>query len=142
LADGSAVRTRYLVGCDGAHSAVRKASGIAVPGWDASTSWLICEASMSQEPELGFRYNDAGMHAIGKLDDGRIALVSTERQVGATEQPTLADIRAALVEAYGADFGIPDPTWISRFTDMARQAETYRDRRVLLAADAAHLHAP
>ena len=142
LADGSALRARYLVGCDGARSVVRKAAGIAFPGWDASTSWLICEASMSEEPPLGFRYNDAGMHAIGKLEDGRVGLVSTERQVGATEQPTLDDIRSALIDVYGTDFGIHDPTWISRFTDMARQAETYRDRRVLLAGDAAHVHAP
>jgi len=142
LFDGSVARARYLVGCDGARSKVRKAAGIAFSGWDASTSWLICEASMSQEPELGFRYDDAGMHAIAKLEDGRIGLVSTERQVGATEEPTLDDIRAALLAVYGTDFGIHDPTWISRFTDMARQAETYRDRRVLLAGDAAHVHAP
>jgi len=121
---------------------VRKTAGIAFPGWDAATSWLIAEASMSREPPLGFRYNDAGMHALGKLEDGRIGLVSTERQVGATEEPTLQDIRAALNDVYGTDFGIHDATWISRFTDMARQAETYRDRRVLLAGDAAHVHAP
>lgn len=142
LADGSALRARYLVGCDGARSVVRKAAGIAFPGWDAATSWLIAEASMSEEPPLGFRYKDAGMHAIGKLEDGRISLVSTERKVGATEEPTLHDIRAALIDVYGTDFGIHDATWISRFTDMARQAEAYRDRRILLAGDAAHVHAP
>ncbi|MBS0432940.1 MAG: FAD-dependent monooxygenase [Proteobacteria bacterium] len=142
LADGNVMRADYLVGCDGARSVVRKAAGIAFPGWDAATSWLICEAGMSQEPDLGFRYNDAGMHAIGKLEDGRVSFVSTERQVGATGEPTLHDIRAALVDVYGADFGIHDATWISRFTDMARQAQAYRDRRVLLAGDAAHVHAP
>jgi 3-(3-hydroxy-phenyl)propionate hydroxylase len=142
LADGSALRAQYLVGCDGARSAVRKAAGISFPGCDAATSWLIAEAGMSEEPEWGFRYNAAGMHAIGKLEDGRVGFVSTERHVGATEEPTLDNIRAALVSVYGTDFGIHDPTWISRFTDMARQAESYRDRRVLLAGDAAHVHAP
>lgn len=142
LADGGALRAQYLVGCDGARSVVRKTAGIAFPGWDASTSWLICEAGMSEEPEWGFRYNDAGMHAIGKLEDGRVGFVSTERQVGATEETRLDDIRAALISVYGTDFGIHEPTWISRFTDMARQAESYRDRRVLLAGDAAHVHAP
>lgn len=110
LSDGSTVRTQYLVGCDGARSAVRKAAGIAFSGWDASTSWLIAEAGMSQEPEWGFRYNDAGMHAIGKLEGDRVGLVSTERQVGATDEPTLDDIRAALIDVYGTDFGIHDPT--------------------------------
>lgn len=142
LADGSALPARYLVGCDGARSVVRKMAGIAFSGWDAATSWLIAEAGMSEEPEWGFRYNDAGMHAIGKLEGGRIGLVSTKRQAGATDEPTLRDIREALTSVYGTDFGIHDATWISRFTDMARQAVAYRDRRVLLAGDAAHVHAP
>jgi len=142
LSDGNALRAQYLVGCDGARSVVRKASGIPFPGWDAATSWLIAEASMSTEPEWGFRYNEAGMHAIGKLEDGRVGLVSTERHVDATDEPTLEDIREALVSVYGTDFGIHDATWVSRFTDMARQATVYRDRRVLLAGDAAHVHAP
>jgi len=142
LSDGSTWRAHYLIGCDGARSIVRKTAGIAFTGWDASTSWLIAEASMSEEPEWGFRYDDAGMNAIGKLEDGRVSVVSTERQVGAVSDPTLCDIRAALISVHGTDFGIHTPTWISRFTDMSRQAAAYRDRRVLLAGDAAHVHAP
>jgi 3-(3-hydroxy-phenyl)propionate hydroxylase len=69
-------------------------------------------------------------------------LVLTERQVGSASEPTLSDISEALVSIYGTDYGIHNPTWISRFTDMTRQATAYRDRRVLLAGDAAHVHAP
>jgi hypothetical protein len=66
----------------------------------------------------------------------------TEAKVGQTSEPTLRDLSEALITIYGSDFGIHSPTWISRFTDMARQAAAYRDRRILLAGDAAHVHAP
>jgi 3-(3-hydroxy-phenyl)propionate hydroxylase len=66
----------------------------------------------------------------------------TEREVGATSEPTLRDLSEALIAVYGTDYGIHSPTWISRFTDMTRQAAAYRDRRVLLAGDAAHVHPP
>ena len=82
------------------------------------------------------------MHGIGKSEDGRVRAVLTEQQVGADSEPTLRDIQDALNAVYGTDFGIHDATWISRFTDMTRQAAAYRDRRVLLAGDAAHVHSP
>ena len=66
----------------------------------------------------------------------------TEQHVGSTGEPTLRDLSEALIAVYGTDYGIHSPTWISRFTDMTRQAATYRDRRVLLAGDAAHVHSP
>jgi 3-(3-hydroxy-phenyl)propionate hydroxylase len=69
-------------------------------------------------------------------------VVLTERQVGATGEPTLREVSEALIAIYGTDFGVHSPTWISRFTDMTRQAANYRDRRVLLAGDAAHVHPP
>jgi 3-(3-hydroxy-phenyl)propionate hydroxylase len=142
LSNGGRLRAEYLVGCDGGPSIVRKGAGIEFPGWDATTSWLIAEASMSEEPELGFRYDAAGSHAIGKLEDGRARLVLTERRVGTANDPTLRDVSDALISVYGTDYGIHDPTWISRFTDMTRQAAKYRERRVLLAGDAAHVHPP
>jgi 3-(3-hydroxy-phenyl)propionate hydroxylase len=83
-----------------------------------------------------------GRHAIGKLDDGRAGVVLTERQIGPASEPTLGDVSEAMIAAYGTDFGIHSPTWISRFTDMTRQAVAYRERRVLLAGDAAHIHPP
>lgn len=143
LSDGQCIRARYLVGCDGGRSLVRKSAGIDFPGWDPTMSWLIAEVETSEEPEWGFRHDALGTHAIGKLEDGRRArIVLIEPQVGAAREPTLRDVSEALIAVYGTDFGIHSPTWISRFTDMARQAAAYRDRRVLLAGDAAHVHAP
>jgi 3-(3-hydroxy-phenyl)propionate hydroxylase len=85
-----------------------------------------------------------GSHGIGKTEDGSamVRVVLTERKLGPATQPTLDDLRAALRAVYGSDFGVHSPVWISRFTDMTRQAAAYRDRRVLLAGDAAHVHPP
>jgi 3-(3-hydroxy-phenyl)propionate hydroxylase len=142
LSDDRQIRAEYLDGCDGGRSAIRKAAGIAFPGWDPSVSSLIAEVEMSEEPELGIRHDENGTQAMGRLDDGRIGVVMTQRYAGQTEEPTLADLRDALVAVWGTDFGAHDPTWISRFTDMTRQAASYRAGRVLLAGDAAHVHYP
>jgi 3-(3-hydroxy-phenyl)propionate hydroxylase len=142
LSDGARVRSEYLVGCDGGRSLIRKAAGIEFPGFDPTTSWLIAEVAWSQEPEWGFRRDTVGSHGIGKLEDGRTRIVLTERRVGSNGDPTLRDVREALIGIYGTDYGIHSPTWISRFTDMTRQAAVYRDRRILLAGDAAHVHPP
>ena len=66
----------------------------------------------------------------------------TEEHVGPASEPTLGDLSEALIAVYGTDYGVHSPTWISRFTDMTRQAAAYRDGRVLLAGDAAHVHSP
>ncbi|HEV2271798.1 MAG TPA: FAD-dependent monooxygenase [Steroidobacteraceae bacterium] len=145
LSAGQLVRAQYLVGCDGARSLVRKAAGIEFPGWDAATSWLIAEVDISHEPQWGVRHDARGMHALAKLEDGgrlRLRAVLTEEQVGQPGEPTLRDVSEALIAVYGTDYGIHTPTWISRFTDMTRQAAAYRQRRVLLAGDAAHVHPP
>jgi 3-(3-hydroxy-phenyl)propionate hydroxylase len=143
LSDGPALRAQYLVGCDGGRSLIRKAAGIEFPGWDPTTSWLIAEVQMSDEPQWGFRHDAVGIHGIGKLEDGTGArVVLTERQVGSASEPTLRDLSEALVAVYGTDFRVHSPTWISRFTDMTRQAAAYRNGRVLLAGDAAHVHPP
>jgi 3-(3-hydroxy-phenyl)propionate hydroxylase len=143
LSDGAVLRARYLVGCDGGRSVVRKAAGIGFPGWDATTSWLIAEAEMAEEPAWGFRHDAIGTHAIGKGEGGKgVGLVVIERELGRTDEPRLRDVSEALIAVYGTDFGIHSPTWISRFTDMSRQAAAYRVGRVLLAGDAAHVHPP
>ena len=143
LSDGNSLRAEYLVGCDGGRSVIRKAAGIEFPGWDPTTSWLIAEAETLAEPAWGFRYDTIGTHAFRKLEDGRrVGVVLTERQLGHRSEPTLRDLSDALIAVYGTDYGIHSPTWISRFTDMTRQAAAYRDRRVLLAGDAAHVHPP
>ncbi|WP_280151820.1 FAD-dependent monooxygenase [Piscinibacter sp. XHJ-5] len=154
LADGSNLRGQYLVGCDGGRSVIRKAAGIAFPGWDASTSAILAEVEMTEEPETGIRRTASGMHAIGKVDyeikggeviyqkGGRVGVMLTEPQVGNPLDPTLRDVSEGLIAAYGTDYGAHSPTWITRFTDVTRQAAAYRDRRVLLAGDAAHVHSP
>ncbi|MEY4511383.1 MAG: putative monooxygenase, partial [Pseudomonadota bacterium] len=143
LSDGRALRAQYLVGCDGGRSVIRKKAGIDFAGWDASTSYLIAEIETDQEPEWGLRRGKNGKNAVAKLDDGKRArVVLNEKNVGQAGEPTLGDVREALLSAYGTDFGLRGASDISRFTDMTRQAVSYRDRRVLLAGNAAHVHSP
>src|SRR5215218_2214855 len=153
VSDGESLRAQYLVGCDGGRSLVRKAAGIDFPGWDATTSALLAEVEMTEEPELGIRRTPSGMHAIGKVEyeikdgevvygqGGTVGVMVTESHVG-TSEPTLRDLSEGLIAVYGTDYGIHSSTWISRFTDMTRQAAAYRKGRVLLAGDAAHVHSP
>ena len=143
LSDGEPLRAQYLVGCDGGRSLIRKAAGIEFPGSDATKSNLIAEVEFAEEPPLGLHHDAAGVHAFQRLEDGRtVRLVLTEQQLEPGSEPTLRELSEALVNVFGSDFGIHNPTWISRFTDMTRQAAAYRDGRVLLAGDAAHVHYP
>ena len=142
LSDGRSMRANYLVGCDGGRSLIRKKAGIDFPGWDPSTSYLIAEVETAKEPEWGVRRSEKGVNAFAKLEDGRARVVLNERQVIQGDQPTLGDVREALIAVYGTDFGLLSATFISRFTDMTRQAARYRAGRVLLAGDAAHVHSP
>jgi 3-(3-hydroxy-phenyl)propionate hydroxylase len=142
LSDGPSLRAQYLVGCDGGRSVIRKAAGIGFPGWDPTRSNLIAEVEVTEEPPKGVRHDATGIHGLHRLEDGRVRVVLTEQQLGPSSEPTLRDLSEALVAVYGTDFGIHSPTWISRFTDMTRQADAYRARRVLLAGDSAHVHYP
>src|SRR3954464_7448349 len=144
LGDGPSLRTKYLVGCDGGRSLIRKAAGIEFPGSDPTTSNLIAEVAVTEEPpEWGIRRDALGIHSLSRLEDGgRVRVLVTEQHVGPTTEPILRDLSAALIAVYGTDYGIHSPTWISRFTDMTRQAAAYRKGRVLLAGDAAHVHPP
>ncbi len=143
LSDGQSLRAEYLVGCDGGRSLIRKAAGIEFSGWDPTTSSLIAEVEMAAAPEWGIRRDAVGVHVLSRQEDGGpVRVMVTEQHVGLSGEPTLRDLSEALIAVYGTDYGIHSPTWISRFTDTTRQAATYRDRRVLLAGDAAHVHAP
>jgi 3-(3-hydroxy-phenyl)propionate hydroxylase len=143
LSDGRSLRAKYVVGCDGGRSLIRRKAGIAFPGWDPSVSYLIAEVEMAEEPAWGVRHGEKGVNALGKLEDGkRVRVVLVEPHVEQGDEPTIDDLREALIAVYGTDYGVHNVTWLSRFTDMARQAASYRERRVLLAGDAAHVHSP
>ena len=154
LSDGRSMRAQYVVGCDGGRSFVRKAAGIEFPGSDATTSNLIGEVEMTEIPAFGTFRTESGLHSFGRkdyeirdgkiiyADHGPIGVMVTEPGVGATGEPTLADLSVALIAACGTDYGVHSPLWISRFTDMTRQAASYRKGRVLVAGDAAHIHPP
>lgn len=143
LSGETPLRAEYVVGCDGGRSVVRKAAGIDFPGLDPSTSWIIAEVEMDEEPKLGMRREGGGIGPVNREGGGGpYRVVLTEHDLEHTSEPTLRDLREALVVAYGTDFGVHSPTWISRFTDMIRQAASYRHGRVLLAGDAAHVHPP
>jgi len=146
LSDGQFLRAAYLVGCDGGRSVIRRAAGIDFPGWDPTTSYLLAEAEIScasdQSMEMGIRHDGLGVHALSRSDSGAVRIMVTERHLGPPGAVTLRDLGEALVAVYGTDYGIHSPTWISRFTDVTRQAAAYRNGRVLLAGDAAHVHHP
>jgi 2-polyprenyl-6-methoxyphenol hydroxylase-like FAD-dependent oxidoreductase len=143
LSDGESLGAKYLVGCDGGGSLIRKAAGIEFPGWDPTRSALIAEVEVTEEPPRGVRQDATGVHGLHRLEDGgTVRVVVTEQQLGPSSEPTLRDLSGALITVYGTDFGIHSPTWISRFTDMTRQAAAYRAGRVLLAGDSAHVHSP
>ena len=154
LSDGRLLRTSYLVGCDGGRSLIRRRPASISPGWDPTTSNLIAEVEMTEAPPLGIHRNAFGIHSFGKAEyeirdgeviyreGGPVGVMVTEQHVGAATEPTLRDLSEALIAACGTDYGMHSPTFVSRFTDMTRQAAAYRNGRVLLAGDAAHVHAP
>jgi 2-polyprenyl-6-methoxyphenol hydroxylase-like FAD-dependent oxidoreductase len=154
VSGAQSLRAEYLVGCDGGRSVVRKAAGIELTGWDPTISFLIAEVELAEEPEWGIRNDATGIHSFGRLeyeirdgevvfmDRGPVRVMVTEQRLGPTGEATLRDLSKALIAVWGTDYGVHSPTSIGRFTDGARQATTYRDRRVLLAGDAAHVHSP
>jgi 3-(3-hydroxy-phenyl)propionate hydroxylase len=143
VSGGRRLRARYLVGCDGGRSLIRKKAGVEFAGWDPTKSTLIAEAEVTEETPRGTRLDESGVHGIHPMEDGRtVRVVVTERRIGPGSPPELSDLRRALVAVWGTDFGVHSPAWISRFTDMTRQATSYRKGRVLLAGDAAHVHYP
>ena len=154
LSGGESLRAEYLAGCDGGRSVIRKVAGIEFAGWDPTVSSLIAEVELAEAAEWGTRQDAIGLHGIGRVDyeivdgeivyadSGPVRVMVTEAQIGPASEPSLQDLREAMIAVYGTDYGVHSPTWISRFTDMARQAEAYRDRRVLLAGDAAHVQSP
>lgn len=143
VSEGGPLRAEYLVGCDGGRSLVRKTAGIEFPGSDPTVSHLLAEVELAQEPKWGMHNDAVGLHGLTKMEDGRtVRVMVTERQIGSGSEPTLRELSEALISVYGSDYGVHSPTWLTRFTDMTRQAASYRAGRVLLAGDSAHIHYP
>ncbi|NEE00097.1 rifampin monooxygenase [Phytoactinopolyspora halotolerans] len=150
LADGTQLRSRYLVGCDGGRSTVRRLLGIGFPGEPASTEWLLGEMQVDvpldelmavvaevRKTQLGF--------GVGPIGDGACRVVvpaETVTEDRTVPPPTLDEVKQRLRAVAGTDFGVHSPRWLSRFGDATRLAERYRVGRVFLAGDAAHIHPP
>ncbi|ATL25202.1 rifampin monooxygenase [Streptomyces formicae] len=149
LADGTRLRARYLVGCDGGRSTVRKLIGVGFPGVAATVETLLGEMAVTEDPEtiaavvkevtktqlrFGVSPSQDGLYRVVVPADS----VAEDR---ATE-PTLDDFKKQLIAVAGTDFGVHSPRWLSRFGDATRQAERYRVDRVFLVGDAAHIHPP
>ncbi|POX52542.1 FAD-dependent oxidoreductase [Streptomyces sp. Ru71] len=149
LADGTRLRSRYLVGCDGGRSTVRKQLGVPFPGEPAKVETLLGDMEMTEDQDtvtavvaevrktelrFGVIPNGDGVYRVG-VPAGEVA------EEGA-DAPTLEEFRQRLRAVAGTDFGVHSPRWLSRFGDATRQAERYRVGRVLLAGDAAHIHPP
>ncbi|MEV0976174.1 rifampin monooxygenase [Streptomyces sp. NPDC049915] len=149
LADGTRLRSRHLVGCDGGRSTVRRQLGVAFPGEPAKVETLLGDVEMTADPDtvaavvaevrktqlrFGVIPNGDGVFRVGMP-----AAKVSEEDAG---PPTLEEFKAQLRAVAGTDFGVHSPRWLSRFGDATRQAERYRVGRVLLAGDAAHIHPP
>ncbi|WP_367128164.1 rifampin monooxygenase [Saccharothrix sp. HUAS TT1] len=149
LADGTRLRSRYLVGCDGGRSAVRKLLGIDFPGEPAANEWLLGELEVDapQEEVEAVVAEVRKTHrafGVGPIGGGLYRAVAPAEHVveDRTAPPTLDELKQQVRKLAGTDFGMRSPRWLSRFTDATRLAERYRSGRVLLAGDAAHIHPP
>jgi 3-(3-hydroxy-phenyl)propionate hydroxylase len=142
LASGESLRTRYLVGADGGRSVVRREAGIEFVGPDATRSSLIAEVQVTEDFSQAGKVDERGVHGLRPIGAGKVRALVTEARLGPAAEPTMGDLRRELIAVFGTDFGVHSPTWLSRFTDATRQAVSYREGRVLLAGDAAHVHWP
>lgn len=149
LADGSRLDARYVVGCDGGRSTVRRRLGVEFPGEPTRVETLIGELAVTADPEtvaaVMARVRRTQLRfGLGPLGDGYFRVVVPAAAVAPDRAtpPTLEEFRTQLRAVAGTDFGVHSPRWLSRFGDATRLAEHYRVGRVLLAGDAAHVHPP
>ncbi|MFD3401949.1 rifampin monooxygenase [Kribbella sp. NPDC058693] len=146
LDDGQRLRSRYLVGCDGSRSTVRKLLGVGFPGEPSRNETLMGELKLDvPQEELAAKVTEVRetykTFSITPFADGIYRVVIPVAGVSA-EAPSLDDFKQQLNAIAGTDFGAHSARWLSRFGDATRLAERYRVGRVLLAGDAAHIHPP
>jgi len=148
LDDGERLRSRYLVGCDGSRSTVRKVLGVGFPGEPSRNETLMGELELAvPQDELAAKVTEVRetykTFSITPFADGIYRVVVPVAGVSdGAGPPTLDDFRKHLRAISGSDFGAHSPRWLSRFGDATRLAEHYRIGRVFLAGDAAHIHPP
>jgi 2-polyprenyl-6-methoxyphenol hydroxylase-like FAD-dependent oxidoreductase len=149
LADGTQLRSRYLVGCDGGRSVVRKELGVRFPGESATVETLLGDMEMTEDQETVAAVVEEVRKTqlrFGTIPNGdgtyRVIVPAAEVAEDRATAPTLEEFKQRLRTVAGTDFGVHSPRWLSRFGDATRQAERYRVSRVLLAGDAAHIHPP
>jgi 2-polyprenyl-6-methoxyphenol hydroxylase-like FAD-dependent oxidoreductase len=147
LADGDSLRAEYVVGCDGAHSAVRRLVGIDFVGKQYETHILLADVRLASPPAetLFARTGREGVALFVPFGDGWFRAIVWDRlreQAPLTEPVTLDEIKDAFRRITGQDYGMSDMRWSSRFLSERRQARNYRRGRVFLAGDAAHVHSP
>lgn len=149
LADGTHLRSRYLVGCDGGRSTVRGLLGVGFPGEPSRVETLLGEMEVTAPPEtvaavVAEVRETQKRFGLGPIGEGLYRVVVPAEGVAEDRSvaPTLAEFRQQLRAFAGTDFGVHSPRWLSRFGDATRQADRYRIGRVLLAGDAAHIHPP
>ncbi|MER6144572.1 rifampin monooxygenase [Streptomyces sparsogenes] len=149
LGDGAPLRSRYLVGCDGGRSTVRRLLGVGFPGEPSRADTLVGEMGVGvpQETVAAVVAEVRKTHlrfGVGPFGDGVYRVVVPAEKVAEDRSvpPTLEEFKRQLRAYAGTDFGVHSPRWLSRFGDGTRLAERYRTGRVLLAGDAAHIHPP
>jgi len=147
LGDGTALRTQYVVGCDGAHSAVRRLVGVDFVGKQYETHILLADVRIPHPPEEGLfaRNSVEGVVLVVPFGDGWFRLIVWDRlreQAPLDEPVTESEMRDAMVRIAGTDLGVNEMRWSSRFLSERRQARRYRVGRVFIAGDAAHVHSP
>ncbi len=146
LADGTQLRSRYLVGCDGGRSTVRKLLGVGFPGDPAGIEWLMAQVEVTASPQELAAVAQGPLLRFGPAPDAdgayRFVVRADEVAGDGSAPPTMAQFTSRLRALAGTDFGVHSPGWVTRFGDATRLAERYRVGRVLLAGDAAHIHPP
>ncbi|MEQ4303835.1 FAD-dependent monooxygenase [Plantactinospora sp. B6F1] len=139
------LRTRYLVGCDGQDSTVRRLAGFDVAGREPTRKLLRADVTGIDIPQRRLRRYPAGLVTAAGRGDGVTRLMVHESGRPAAGQgapPGYAEVVAAWARVTGEEIGAGTPLWVDTFDDASRQATRYRLGRVLLAGDAAHVQPP